>query len=605
MASPRPLGTVPLEVLQLAERGVRITPLAPNSKKPFLDKWQTDNNTSDPNELAEIARLYPGCNWAMVCGPDSGRFVLDCDRKSGGLDWYQRNLEEHGVEWSDTVRVRTCHQGLHDHFRWPSDFEIGCDNTGKLAPGVDIKGKGGCVAIPPSMVDGNPYSFEDCDGEKDVLPAPSWMLPDLRRIFGPAPAAEKPAEKAGKIHHPHRHERLLAVGKSLARVGACYEAILRQFEIENREFEPWYPHAELERQAKDIAERYRSRVHFSGSGRTNGAVTIPAVGELILVPFSDIQPEPVHFLWEPFIPTGMLTMLTGDPGVGKSFIALSIAAEVTKQGGTVFYMTLENHPRKVLRPRFDVLGGDPTKIFWIKAIQFNDANVPVRTVTLQDVSSLEVKVKAYHPNLIVVDPLQSFLGANIDAYRSNETRPVLDGLAEIAEREDVSPLILRHGAKASTGRIIHRGLGSIDFTGAVRSELYAGETADKKEKAMAHIKSNVGPLGKTLGYKITSADDNGTVYKTGYFAWTGPSDLKPADLTQAEPTEEQSSALEDAKGFLLEYLADGPKERELVIKKSRARSISYATLRRAKKELDIGWELRNGMFFWNLPSTYK
>lgn len=415
----------------------------------------------------------------------------------------------------------------------------------------------------------------------------------------------EPRTNDGSIPAGKRHDALVSFAGQLTAIGIGYDAFELALLALNRErFSPPLEEREVRRQARDLHKRYNQspRLVLTGS---KTKVAEPVVGECILVPFSQITPEPPTYLWEPYIPDGMLTMLTGDPGVGKSFIALAIAADVTKRGGTVFYLTLENHPRKVLRPRFDSLRGDPTKIYWIKAIQFGDPkDGQVRTVTLQDIVSINRRVREHHPQLIVIDPIQSFLGANIDAHRMNETRPVMDGLTELAEREATCPLLLRHGTKAQTSRIIHRGLGSIDFTAAVRSELYAGETADKKQKAMLHTKNNMGPLGKGLGYTIESIDPEGQVHQTGYFRWTGESELKSGDLTRPEATEEESNALEEAKSFLVEYLSDGPKERDLVIKRSRRRSISYATLRRAKKELELGWELRDGMYFWTLPSSY-
>lgn len=622
MASPGSAkGSVPLEILQVAERGAKLFPLAPHSKKPLVDHWQLDNNTSDPKELQEIADQFLGCNWAMVTGPASHLFGVDYDCKGGksGLDWYQQKLEQYGPEWADTRRVRTPTGGLHDHFLWPANIPIGNDNNGKLAPGVDIKGIGGYLVVPPSEIDGKRYYFEDCDGEKEILPAPFWMLGELDRVFGIAheevrPALKEPVE-GRKFHEFERHNVLKTAAGRLCNARIGYDGLLAHFRQLNKEwFEPPYPDKELIRQARSMHDLWAVRgrpqeVIFGRNQRTqkvNGQFFEQDTAQCILVPFSEIPAEPVEFLWDPYIPIGMLTMLTGDPGVGKSFIALSIAAEVTKNGGVVFYMTLENHPRKVLRPRFDALGGDPTKIFWMKAIQYGEEQDKLtRTVTLQDIRTIEKAINGYGATLVVVDPLQSFLGSNIDAYRFNETRPVLDGLSEVAERHEVTVLIVRHGTKATTGRIIHRGLGSIDFTGAVRSELYAGETADQKEKAMVHTKPSVGPRGVTRGYKITDQDDSGTLYRTGYFCWTGPSDLKAEDLTRPEQSKEDLSALEEAERFLTDYLGDGPKWQKEVLKKSKMEGIKEITLRRAKEQLKVGWEKRDGVYWWNLPSLYK
>ena len=104
---------------------------------------------------------------------------------------------------------------------------------------------------------------------------------------------------------------------------------------------------------------------------------------------------------------------------------------------------------------------------------------------------------------MVVDPLQSYLGAGVDLHRSNETRPIMDGMARLAEKHDLAILLLRHLSKQSGGKAIFRGLGSIDLTGAARSEMLAGSLPDGPEtRALVHIKSNVGRMADALGYAI-------------------------------------------------------------------------------------------------------
>ena len=336
----------------------------------------------------------------------------------------------------------------------------------------------------------------------------------------------------------------------------------------------------------------------AGAGRPEGIH-----GRVIVQPFSEIEEEEIEWLWEPYIPLGMLTMLTGDPGVGKSFIGIHLAAGVTKQKQRVLYLTLENHPSKVLLPRFNALGGDRNYADLIRAVEFGPPEAGIkRTVTLQDVHEIERVILEKKPGLIVIDPLQSFLGANVDSNLATETRPVLDALGELAERYDIAVLILRHGGKAPKDRAIYKGLGTIDFTGAVRSELYAGETPDKQKKAVVHIKSNIAELGKTLGYKISGEDETGKFYSRGYFTWTGESELGIGDLTAPEQGKDQRGAQDEAEEFLWGILRNGPKPKKEVTKAARKERITDATLRRARESLGITIDrYSTGDTDWSLP----
>jgi hypothetical protein len=311
-----------------------------------------------------------------------------------------------------------------------------------------------------------------------------------------------------------------------------------------------------------------------------------------LVCLADVEARPVEWLWEPFIPLRMLSMISGDPGAGKSFVALSVAADLSRgklrdgrivEPASTLYLTVENPTAEVIRPRFDLLGGDP-KLLHL----FSD------TVSLADVAALEAAIIEIHARLVIVDPLQSYLGAGVDLHRSNETRPVMDGLARLAEKHGCAFLLLRHLSKQSGGKAIHRGLGSIDLTGAVRSEMLAGSLPDEPgTRALVHIKTNVGREGSTLGYSIGGA---------GRFAWTGESSLTAADLLAA-PAGPGDRKLAEASQWLTEKLKTGTLEQRDIREMAEQAGITYATLRRAKNALRVRphkAEMR-GHWMWSLP----
>jgi hypothetical protein len=180
-------------------------------------------------------------------------------------------------------------------------------------------------------------------------------------------------------------------------------------------------------------------------------------------------------------------------------------------------------------------------------------------------------------------------------HRSNETRPIFDGLGWLAQKYSCCILLVRHISKASTNRAIHRGLGSIDFTGAVRSELLAGnDPEDRDRRALIHIKSNVGQLGPSVGFAI---NDHG-------LQWTGESSLAASQALAPESTCDRVNAMKEATEFLTEALAQGARPVKDLSEQACAMGISLRTLKRAKVHLGVKSQKGPGMdqpWEWLLP----
>ena len=277
---------------------------------------------------------------------------------------------------------------------------------------------------------------------------------------------------------------------------------------------------------------------------------------LATVALSTVTAKPVEYLWDGYLPLGMLSMFSGDPSAGKTFLALAVAAELSNgrvpyskkkcRPVSTLYMSVENSAEHVIAPRFAAHGGNADRFLILKESAV--------TVTLQDIERIEATARKTKAGLIIVDPLQSFLGADVDAHRSNETRPILDGLVRVAEKLNISILIIRHLAKSSGGRAIHRGLGSIDITGAVRSELLVGHASDSpKLRALVPIKNNVGPHAPSLAFEITGTGMDAKL------EWRGESSLTSADLLAPEGGPKRKTQLDEAREYLSATLKDGPK----------------------------------------------
>lgn len=310
-----------------------------------------------------------------------------------------------------------------------------------------------------------------------------------------------------------------------------------------------------------------------------------------VVCLADVEAKPVRWLWEPYIPLGMVSIISGDPGAGKSFVALSIAADLTNgrmrgapryNPGGVLYLTLENPLAEVMRPRLDSLGGDP-KLFWVvngTVYENENGNDESGIITLADLDLLDETIQAQKVRLVVIDPLTSFIGQGKNLNHANETRPVFDRLATLAERHECAVVVVRHNNKQSGGKAIYRGAGSVDMTGAVRSEMLAAINPENPEqRALAHIKTNIGPQGRTQGYVI-EPDGQGSVR----FSWTGELAITAEELNVSPEAPENRTKQDEAREWLIELLREGSREQREIEKLAGTAGLKWRTVQRAKAD---------------------
>jgi AAA domain/DnaB-like helicase N terminal domain len=305
-----------------------------------------------------------------------------------------------------------------------------------------------------------------------------------------------------------------------------------------------------------------------------------------LVTLSSVEAKPVPWLWSPYLAYGMINLLSGEPGCGKTFLALAFAAALTVgripyigepcHPHDVVYLSIENSPEYVVRPRFDSLEGDPNRLHVLQgAVTGEGPKARREGVRLSDIPLLESALKQTNARFLVVDPIQSYLGGEVDMHRSNETRPILDGLATLAQKYRACLLILRHFAKSTSGSPINRGLGSIDLTGAARTELHAGRR--DQQSAMVHAKTNIGEIGESIGFEI----------KAGVFRWTGATSISALDLAASGMAEEDRDAINEAAQYLADTLKGGAKPAGEIFTEAKDLGLSTASIRRAKLRLGV------------------
>jgi hypothetical protein len=311
-----------------------------------------------------------------------------------------------------------------------------------------------------------------------------------------------------------------------------------------------------------------------------------------LVCAADVAPESMKMLIDPYIPAGKLVLLVGDPGQGKTFVALGFGAGITsgrppfselRKPQNVLYLSNEDSPA-ILRARLDALGGDPARI-WFES--------PERAISLTDHGGIEAAIKKHEAALVVVDTLTTHFGAKVDFHKANEVSAVLSPLVALAERSGATVLGLMHMSKSAQTHSLYRVQGSTAFAGAARSILAIGpDPSDPTTRVLTHLKANGTALGPSR--RFTIGGDG--------VRWGDITELRAEDVLRSEATSEDRSATAAAVAFLQEALANGERNMKEIESEARANEIPKRTLMRAKANLGVRSRKTGfaGQWMWSL-----
>src|SRR5215207_3007837 len=456
----------------------------------------------------------------------------------------------------------------------------------------------------------------------DLMPVRIIELDEGRRYnpgdFGPYLSNDvevlgRPAEPVdGKIPEGRRNSTLASIAGTMRHRGLGEEAIFAALWIFNQErCTPPLDEAEVRKVAKSIA-RYQAgddtlRVTARSGGQLDQRpVTAGEVGILL----SDVEPEQVDWLWLGRMPKGKLTVLDGDPGLGKSAATVDLAARVSaglnlpddtpcEAAGAVI-CSAEDGLADTIRPRLDAAGGDPSKVLALATVPIQDTEGERLLSIPEDLPIIRRGIERVDARLVIVDPLMAFLSGNVNSHRDQDVRRALAPLTALAEDTGAAVVVVRHLNKTAGGNALYRGGGSIGIIGAARCALLvAKHPEDENLQVLASVKSNLGPPASSLAFALNEAA-NGAVR----VEWKGATSFTAATLLAAPVDPEERSTLDEAKEFLRDALEDGPRWSKAVTKEAREADIREITLKRAKRELGVRSEKEaDGSWSWRLPES--
>lgn len=308
---------------------------------------------------------------------------------------------------------------------------------------------------------------------------------------------------------------------------------------------------------------------------------------------STLAALPVEWLWTDYIPKGAITVLDGDPGLGKSTLTAELAARVSRgwsmpplAGGEmvvppadVLLLNAEDDMARTIRQRLEAAGADLERVHILHAIKDGDTERP--PVLPGDLRLIEDNVTHRGVALVVVDPLMAYFGRATDTHKDADVRAVLHQLMLLAERTRAAVLVVRHLNKLGGGAAIYRGGGSIGIVGAARSALLVGKhPAEPHQRVLAPVKCNLCRMPPALAFAHETAGDTNRV------AWLGVADYTADDLLTA-PTGSQRGELTECTTALADILSEGDATSKDVERRLTDMGYSERTIQRARKQLNV------------------
>jgi len=509
-------------------------------------------------------RRFPDMNYAVAT---EGLSVIDCDSREALQEFRA------GYRPPPTFSVKTA-RGFHFYYRGEMPARNGARTK------LDVKSGAGCYVVGPGSrhATGAIYAvWEDL---------PFAHLPENIGTITQS-RDEPPGEDVGGQDIPVglRNTTLTQFAGWLNARGVPRPSILEALKALNRTMSAQpLPDKEVRQIARSVS-RYPSK-------------ELPRI-----VPFSEIPEEKLEWLWYPYICLGTLGLLDGDPGDGKSQLCVWLCARIS-QGHTLpngnriepsncFLFNFEDLKGAVIKKRLAANGADLDRVF-IQSRTFD--------LSKEMVEWLDGEIAEKQPRLVILDPIQAFM-AGVDGNNNIDVREFMSRLAEIADKRKCAIICVRHFGKGTHDKAMKKGMGSTDFVGISRNQFGLARRNDGVRGFIVfHMKTNF-QKGKSMLFTMGEADGRtGEQPKIGFDKFTDitADEFFSNEVNARGPDQKER---EDAKGYLLAKLSDGPKPVKVLKLDGEARGISLSTLNRARDNLDIRSRKEpDGNWYWSLPS---
>lgn len=351
---------------------------------------------------------------------------------------------------------------------------------------------------------------------------------------------------------------------------------------------------------EDYLQQYTAEQLLDAAERK--IVVTAEASAISLICMEDVAEEDLKWLYCPYIPRGKVTLCSANPGSGKTWV-MCYAVACVSTGKQFFdvtpfyscpekaiYITAEDGLGDTIKKRLRICGANMKNVYSVID--------PKAELSFEN-PKLEEIIKEVRPALVVMDPIQAYIGANVGMNAANKTRPVMTRLAQLAEKYDVAIVLVCHINKNEKGSSITRTIGSMDIPGIARSMLAVGNVPNEEfQKYMSHEKSSNSQRGKTKLFHI-DPDHGGIVID-------GESDLSMDEYNSLRNSDHRKNTeIEAAKLFLLNNIPEGKRLASELRNLGEANGFSYDTLNRARKELNIRSDKDGfgGKCYWIKPTA--
>jgi putative DNA primase/helicase len=616
----------------------RVFPCNPKDKRPYT-KHGFKDATLDPDVITEMWTEHPNAMIGVATGAVSGMFAVDLDRKPGGDDgvatWdaWQR---QHGA--AATRRHETPSTGQHLLFRYVP--KVRSVPLGVLGPGVEIKGDGGYIIVPPSvMEDGRGYTVS---GEPQAASSPEWLLQMLRQHYRRRDEARKLDPPTGQQVDVEQVKAALAVIPSESyqtwfEVGGALHRALGK-EAGYPLFEEWSKKSKKFRQSEcrekwtnglaSVTDFGLGTIFWHANQESSGWRARLVTKSSVIVRASEVPMRAKHWLWKGHLLRGAQELLTGIPGLGKSqvqccYIACATNRLVWPNGdpaaepANVIMITAEDTLDQEVVPRLTAANADLSRVHILKYIK-TDEKTQRQFLLAEDLDQLAREVTRIGDiGLVTIDPITAYMGGKMDSHKTTEVRSQLGPLKDFAETYDIAVSTVTHPPKNASQRAIDHFIGSQAFiaAGRIGHVCVAEMKEDEDSETMvptgrilfAHAKHNPSAKMPTLAFRISVLvvghdEQTGELIDAPYVVW----EKESVDITADEAvgmSKKKDSTQGKVQEFLKKILAHGnPVAQKYIVEEGKQRhGFSEKQLRTAKEKIGAVSEKQLDGWAWVLP----